>query len=138
MKKKKFEYEKFESAGEFVDGNGKKRKDTSVRICESMLFSDAFSALTNRQKMLYICCKSQFFGKRKPCQDIEILYDDCFYMSFSTIIPYKIYTKNMKSEYYKDLKILVDLGFIELIAKGNSRKKSIYKYSDRWKKYKVV
>ena len=51
--RKKYIPKRFESKGEkFIDENGKLRADTSANIYESLLLSDSFRDLSDRQKML--------------------------------------------------------------------------------------
>lgn len=52
-----------------MDDCGRMRADTSANIYESMLTSDAFALLTTKQQILYVFCKAQYYGKRKPEKD---------------------------------------------------------------------
>ena len=140
-KKKRYSARPFESYGsKFVDPFTKAtRHDTSANIFESMLLDANFQSLSNRQKMLYVICKSQFYGHRKPCADYDVdLFpdlksDECFYLNFASVQRYGIYSRNMKKEFYNDMRALEAKGFIETIMKGGFHKKSIYKFSAHWK-----
>lgn len=133
---KPFEYK----TGAILYRNGTKLKtDTTTRIFESMLLADAFADLTSKQKILYIYCKAQWFGKKKP-KDDEVLKDlglfqddDCFYFPLRTATAYGLYNKSTHSNFYKDMQALIDHGFIERVSAGRFKQKSIYRYSDRWK-----
>lgn len=140
-KKTKYKPKPFESMGEnFLDNTGKKRMDTSAGIYESMLLSEAYKSLTTRQKMLYVYCKAQFWGKRKPGRDYpdnpEVQGDEFFYLNLSLIVNYGLYTRNMGNVFYQDMKVLEQVGFIERVARNKGgKRKAIYKFSDKWKKY---
>ena len=123
----------FESAGN--------SNDTSANIYESMLLSPAFMALTNRQRLLYLYCKAQYYGKRKPKKDFKELdlyqEETCFYMNRACIRKYKMYCDSDNRMFYTDIKALIEKGFItrELQGGGNGHTKSVYKFSSKWKEY---
>lgn len=125
----------FECKG-YVEENGKRRNDSSANIFESMLLSDAFRELPTRAKALYMYCKAQYYGHRKPRADYpDIPYmqaDECFYLSFPEMGKYGLYSKTSKAEYYEDMKTLEAHGFIKRISKGHPGKKSIYKLTGDW------
>lgn len=142
-RKRKWTARPFESQGQrFADPTtGATRADTSSNIYESMLLSDAFLDLTNRQKLLYVVCKSQFYGHRKPSQDFpdveQVAGDDCFYLNLGAVVRYGLYTRNMRGKFYADLKILEAHGFIKTVSSGRSTKsKSIYRFTPDWKYWK--
>lgn len=138
-KRKKWTAKPFESVGQrFQDDNGTIRSDSSANLYESMLLHPAFATMKPRQKMLYIYCKAQYFGKRKPQDDYKELEEakgnEKFYMNRASIVKYGLYTKNGMHEFYSDLKLLQERGFIRCISNGRSTKsKSIYEFSDQWK-----
>lgn len=77
-RRKKYVPKKWESKGEvYMDDSGSRKADTSANIYESMLTSKAFAFLTDRQKMLYVCCKAQYYGKRKPGRDYPDVEHEC-------------------------------------------------------------
>ena len=128
--RKKYKPKSFESTG--------LSSDTSANIFNSMLIHPAFMALKTRQKLLYIYCKNQYYGKRKPkadFPDIESLQsDECFYMNLGLAVDYGLYTRTGRKEFYSDLKSLCEAGFIECVSSGRSTKsRSIYRFSDKWK-----
>lgn len=131
----------FEGIGTtFTDDNGKKLADTSANIYESMLRSKAFRSLKNRQKVLYLICKSQYYGKRKPKADYKeddrVQDDTCFYLNLDLVCQYGLYTKNMRKEFYGDMKELRNKGFIEQVASGRgTMTKSIYRFASGWKQW---
>ena len=106
------------------------------RIFESMMLSKAFQSLSNKQKMLYLVAKLQFY-KRKPFQDFpnisELSKEEIIYIPFSVGVKHGLYTKANSGRFYKDLKALEEHGFIETLSSGKPQKtKSIYKLSDKW------
>lgn len=140
-RKKKWSARPYESIGEtFIDSNGYKKSDTCAQIYESMLTSAAFMGLKPRQKVLYLYCKAQLYGKRKPCKDYapenypEFQSESCFYMNWGAVKNYGLYSQNGQHEFYADMKALQERGFIETVMSGKANKcKSIYKYSGQWK-----
>lgn len=138
-RKKTYEPKSFESRNQgssFINQRGKQQADTSANIYESMLQSKAFKSLTAKQQILYVYCKSQYYGKRKPKKDYEKqgLYqeDTYFYFNWQLAIDYGLYSTH--SRFYKDLKELSQKGFIELVKSGKGHKeKNVYKFSDKWK-----
>lgn len=137
-KKTKYVPKAFESRGEkFTDSNGTVRADTSANIYESMLLSKAFITLTSKQQILYIYCKSQYYGHRKPEKDYKDIEQfqgaDLFYLNWAAVKAYGLYKDSMHSNFYKDMKALCEHGFIRNISSGASqRKKSIYKFCSDW------
>lgn len=120
-----------------MDASGSYKADTSANIYESMLTSEAFVLLTDRQKMLYVCCKAQYYGKRKPERDYpdmeQLQGEELFYLNWTAVQRYGLYKPSMHSNFYRDMKALCDAGFIEIVSSGaGQRRKSIYRFSDRW------
>lgn len=140
-RKKRYEPLPFESNGQYVGRNGKARKDTSASIFESLYRSKAYRDLTARQRDLYVCCKLQFYGKRKPerdYQDIEELHgDDLFYLNWGVVCAdYGLYPVGSESNFYKDMRELIRHGLIDMKSSGKSRRrKNVYQYSTRWKNW---
>lgn len=132
-RKKKYIPKAFESVGA--------SNDTSANIYESMLLSPAFISLTPRQRVLYLCCKAQYYGKHKPAKDykeLELYQDDtCFYMNRAIIRKYCLYSDSSNKEFYHDIEVLINKGFItkELQGGGNGHTKSVYKFSGKWRDY---
>jgi len=128
-KRRKYKPRSFESDG--------RPNDTSANIYESMLQSKAFKDLTTKQRELYVYAKGQRYGKKKPGKDYkdypEFQGDELFYLNFGLVKAYGIYTEGNKGEFYKNIKALVEHGFIEVVSSGaKTHSKSIYRYSDRW------
>lgn len=128
-KRRKYKPKGFESTGI--------SNDTSANIYESMLLSSAWKDLKPRERQLYLYCKAQYYGKRKPSKDypdIEAFQsENCFYLNLAAVVKYGIYTRNGNKEFYADIKTLAQHGFIEIVSSGKVTKtKSIYKYSDKW------
>ena len=141
-RKQKYKSRRFESRGEkFVDGNGKLRADTSANIYESMLLSDSFRDLSDRQKMLYVVAKSQYYGHKKPEKDYpeidKFQGTDVFYLNWNAVKRYGLYRESMHSNFYKDMAVLIEHGFIERLSSGKgNRTKSIYRFSAGWQTWK--
>ena len=136
-RKKKFQPKAWESAGQVQYGK-RLIEDTSASIFESMLQSDSFKALKARQRFLYILCKSQYYGKKKPRHEFpdneELKSDDLFFLNWAAVKRYALYSDTDSSTFYKDMKVLTDRGFIEKVASGKpNHSKTIYKFSDKWK-----
>lgn len=69
-KKNHYSPKSFEAIGQKFKGiHGAMMADTSATIFESMLQSDAFKSLNPKQQILYVYCKAQYYGKRKPEKD---------------------------------------------------------------------
>ncbi len=143
-RKPKHKAEPYESAGGYYTLHGRKaRGDVSANLYESMLRSDAFKALTDRQKVLFVYCKAQYYGKRKPQRDYpgmeQFQGDDKFYMNLDLAInEYELYPQGSASNFYKDMNALVEHGLIDRISSGQKRRqKSVYGFSDRWKAWKA-
>lgn len=129
-KKNKYKPKGFESDG--------RSNDTSSNIYESMLQSEKFKDLALRQRMLYVYMKAQYYGKRKPGKDfpeIESLQkDEMFYFTLNMAEEYKIYSKSNSAQFYKDIKVLVEHGFIKKVVSGrNTKSKNIYEFAGDWK-----
>lgn len=139
-RKKTYEPKAFESRNQgssFINQRGKVQCDTSANIYESMLQSTAFKSLNNKQQILYVYCKSQYYGKRKPKKDYEKqgLYQDdsCFYMNWGRALEYGLYTSTMNSNFRKDMKALETWGFIKKLKSGKDHKeKNVWQFDDRW------
>jgi hypothetical protein len=132
-KRRKYKPKDFESTGV--------SNDTSANIYESMLQSPAWKDLKPRERQLYLYCKSQYYGKRKPSKDypdIEAFQSaECFYLNLASVVNYGIYKRSGNKEFYSDMKTLAEHGFIEVVSSGRYTKtKSIYKYSSKWKNWK--
>lgn len=109
----------------------------SATIFASMLQHKAFTDLSNNAKVLYIYMKLQQYGQKQ----IEGMDNDCFYFNKAMYLIDDKYPNNYKlysngKQFQRDLKALVDNGFIEVVERGStSRTKNIYRYSDAWQRY---
>lgn len=117
--------------------NGKIAKDTTTRLCYTMLISPAFKDLSTRQRMLYVYAKTEFFGSRdRPRKKFKEFDSDIyFYLNHYLLSSiYELYPKTNKKGLYDDIKALISHGFIENVTNGRAnQQRSIYKYSDKWK-----
>lgn len=137
-KRKKYEPAAFESGKSLLPP---KVAETSANIFRSMMFSEAWHDLTNRQRNLYLTAKAMYYGTRKPEKDYPDIKafqgDDKLYLNLNEVVKYGTYTKNMRGELYTDIKALEEHGFLKTISNGKARKiKSVYQYSDGWKEWK--
>ena len=146
-KRKSYLKKSFESDGS--------REDTSANIYMSMIMSKAWNDLSNRQRVLYLYCKAQYYNeKRKPVkyEDRNKPLNKSEYPEYNKTWftmnqakwkeKYKLYTNN--SSFYADINSLIMHGFIFCVESGsyitvdsNETKfaKSIYAFSDKWQKY---
>lgn len=137
-RKKKYSPKPFESKGEkYLDEKGIMRSDTSANIYESMLASSVFRDLKPKQKVLYLYCKAQYYGKRKPAKDFpnnaDYAKDEVIYMNWNIARRNKLYSDTDSSTFYKDMKALIDHGFLEKLKSGKAHKeKNIYLLSNKW------
>ena len=132
--------EAFESMGtNFINPyTEEKQKESFTKIYESMLLNPVFQSLNLRQRFLYVVCKAQYYGKRKPERDFKDVEEyqgkELFYLNWGTVQRYGIYKPTMHSGFYKDMKALIDAGLIERVTSGkNQRTKSVYRYSSKWR-----
>lgn len=130
-RKEKYKPKSFESTGI--------SSDISSNIYMSMLISENWQKLTKNQQILYVYCKAQYYAeKKKPKPKIAQLSDEdlaqCFTMNKSKWCNlYHIYKNGNQNGFIKDMKSLIDYGFIEIVENGkNTRTKSIYKLSSKW------
>lgn len=125
-KRAKYQPKPFESSGA--------SSDTSANLYMSMLTSAAFKALTAQQKVLYLYCKSQYYGeKHHPGGEA-----DCFYMNQSMWSDlFQLYDKSSnKTGFRRDRDALIEKGFIACVEDGSpTRTKSVYRFSFMWQKY---
>ena len=131
---KKYKCMDFEGGGEkFLDTHKTWIPETSANIFESMLRSPAYMGLTDKQRCLYVICKAQHFGKRKPSKDHgkELFDERCFYLNWEGVQHYGLYKDH--AHFYRDMKALIKAGFIERVSSGAGRRqKSVYRYSNKW------
>lgn len=138
MKRKKINSpEPYESAGV--------PHDSHAKIYESMVLSEAYQDLTKNQQHLYTIMKLQRYGKRKPGSYAEnegiseLQGEDKFFFNRALAVKkYKLYGDKNRTQFYKDIHALIEHGLIEVVSEGKpNHKKSIYKYSSKWKYWKA-
>ena len=117
--------------------NGKQEKDTFCQITKSLMLSEAYRQLTERQKNLLTIAYQQAVGRSKPCQKYPDanLPKDSFFLTFDEVRMFGAYGTDRNGFYKKDIPALIEHGFIDLVSKGAYGKQSIYKYSSRWKRW---
>lgn len=134
----------FESDPQFLIG---RNYDTSANIYMSMMLSPAWLDLSKAQQILYLYCKAQYYGKNKKEQKELMTAEELlskkevdtskrFFMNREMWLNfYKIYPDN--GQFYKDIKVLCDFGFIKTIERNqNTKKRNIYEFTDQWRFYK--
>lgn len=135
----------FETAGTVRRG-GHDHPDTFARITDSLMRSEAFQSLSDRQKVLYIAMRQQFMGRRKPARDFDegspewekVKGDDCFYYPLHTA---KEYSPQLRSgnhaRLYNDIRVLIEHGLIECVSSGKAtRENSVYRFSSKWRTWR--
>lgn len=112
--------------------------DTSANVYHSMLVSKSWNDLTKNQRILYVCMKDRYYGKRKPKSDfpdIEELQNNlCFYFNLELASGvYNLYSRSNHKRFYSDIRALKEHGFIETVSNGKStHSRSIYKFTSKW------
>lgn len=114
-------------------------KDGYVGIYRSMTGSPAWQALTGDQVKLYIFCREQIAARQKPGNDFPMYAayqgNEVFYMNWKKVQFMGLYGTSMR-RFYRDMAALCELGFIDCLFNGKKyRKKSVYRFSDKWQKY---
>ena len=113
--------------------------DTSASIYESMLLHPQYKRLTYRQRSLYDCMKAQLYGKSKPREteayrDIpEVGANEVFFFGIDDAIKYGFATVKNHGDLYRDIKKLIELGFIDKLCDGKRGQwRAVYRLSGRW------
>ena len=132
-KQKSYKLRPFECTGE--------KGDSWTVISNSQFMSEAFQDLTKNQMLLYYRVKGREYGFRKPAQvykENEKLQDPLMvFYSIGDAIRDGIYTRNNETQFRKDMKALIEHGFLTVIMNGkNQKKKSVYKLVSEWRKWK--
>ena len=121
---------------ESVKGSG----DTSANIYKTMQNHAAWKCLSPTQKVLYLACKAERYGKKK--HDLDSFGQQ--YRTDPTVFTfnrskwkkgiegsYDLYSN--QNQFYKDMDSLIKHGFIDCVICGKStRTKSLYRFSSRW------
>ena len=133
-KKKKYVPKTFESTIRYTDENGYNKLDTSANLFHSMLISEAFKNLTNRQKVTYLYMKDLYYN----VPTAKHPNGDKMYFYFNRHIWKDLYGTHTNGERVRsDIDALIKNGFIEEVENNkNLRQKNVYKYSDKWQHIK--
>ena len=113
-----------------------------IKMYTSMTNSPAYISLTGNQRALYMFCRFQEYNKdNKPGKKYRNLKpgnnSKSFFMSWDLVQEIKLYKS--ENTFYKDLKRLIELGFIDCLYYGKpGGNKSIYVYSDKWRNVKRI
>lgn len=113
-----------------------------MAIYDTLYTSPAWKELTDKQVRLYLFCRWQYWAKKEnrpgadypdfePYQAPEV-----FYLNWRKVRSAGVYGEN-RERFYSDVKALCKRGLIECLYNGKSgRKKSVFRLSDLWHKYK--
>lgn len=106
--------------------------DTYASIYMSMILSEAWRDLTVEQQRLYLYCKEQYYGEKRPKEaDREV-----FTMNRAKWSAYGLYSTTNAKGFIRDMTALIEHGFIDCVSCGAAnQKKSLYRYSARWQNY---
>ncbi len=127
-RKRGYERKPYESAKPGSGGH-----DPYVGLYFSMTHSPAWLDLTGNQRDLYRVCKEQYKQKRpaKRYPDHKPFdRDEVFSLSWYRV---KEAVPQGETTFYKDLKALVDHGFIRVLSQGGYKRETVYELSDQWK-----
>ncbi len=114
----------------------------NILIDADLFYSEAFRALSaSAIRTLLRCLQKRDWEKRR---DPGSSHKRIVYLNSPFIFPYEEarFLGIGTTQHWKNIKLLVDVGFIDIVHQGgwyqkNDRKKdySVYKVSDRWKQY---
>ncbi|WP_298762676.1 hypothetical protein [uncultured Megasphaera sp.] len=132
------------NSSDFPKWQSPKKEDKFTRISESTRKSGAYRSLSGKQHDLLLLLwklgnpRSRGKNARLPRNDYpgvdDYLRDEVFYMSINTAVADGLYSSGTRN-YYHDMKVLEDRGFIKRISPGRIGKRSIYTLSDKWHDY---
>lgn len=113
-----------ESSGLVAIDNPSSPIEPMVAFAKSMLINEKWQTLSKNAQVLYIYCLAEWQeNKRKEFTLNREKWLNC----------YKIY-KSDNGQFYKDIKCLIDNGFIEIAENGaKTRSPNIYRLIDNWK-----
>lgn len=113
--------------------------DTNATIYESMLTHPQYQKLSYRQRSIYTCMKAQLYGKTKPREAEayrnipEVRANEAFFFGVDDAIKYGFATVTNHRDLYRDIKKLIELGFIDKLCDGKRGQwRAVYRLSDRW------
>lgn len=122
-----------------------------AQVSFELLDSDAWNALTQKQQNLYLHTLRLLYSSRKAAlrhnespitpttrwPDYDDVTEDTIYLTFSKAVHDKKYKEWDDKTFYTDRKVLVILGFLDLVIDGKKvdyKEASVYKMSARWQK----
>ena len=131
-RKKKYTPKPFESKG---------GKDSFAMIFMSQVKSPAFMDLTDKQRLIYMYMKLQFYGQRnRPMKDYPDIADSEQYFYFNLQLAKEyglVKSDGSRGLLYANIKAIEDHGFIKTISNGREvKQKSIYVFSMDWRFWK--
>lgn len=114
-----------------------KPNDWFYKITHRMADSEAYRSLSGKQKSLYFLCMKQLSGNTIPRRKFPYIdafcRDDTFFMTFKTVVDNRLYKRGSQSTFRRDMKVLIDSGFIECISNGRKQyKMNVYQMSSKW------
>lgn len=97
-----------------------------------MLTSPAWFDLTDKQRILYLICKDQYYHEKTFSQESEQFTMNQGKWKHR----YKLYNDGNEKGFYRDMKALIEHGFIICVTSGkNTRSKSVYAFSGMWRNW---
>lgn len=138
----------------YTDKNGNEQTDTDARIAYTLMVSTAFKSLTPRQRVLYLCAKSEFYAARsRPSKDfrdengepLEIFREyggkGCIYLNRKLLCDvYGLYPPSNKRDLYADIQALIQAGLLERVTglerfdiTKTNHQRNIFRFSEKWK-----
>lgn len=116
-----------------------------LRIPFEKLDSEAGRSLTARQWLLFMNMARHYRGESRKSEvaaqfpEVDTLQgQNLFFFTQAEALQTGRYGGRdfNKHTFYKDMKALVDRGFIEIVAAGGRRSKTIYRFSSQWRNWK--
>lgn len=127
-RKRGYERKPFESARPGGGGH-----DPYVGLYFSMTHSPAWLDLTGNQRDLYRICREQYMqkGPAKQYPDYKPFdRDEVFSLCWEKV---REAAPQRETTFYKDLKILVEHGFLRVLAAGGYKRATVYELSGEWR-----
>lgn len=130
---------------------GSRRNGSWNKISNELMDSPAWDALTKKQQNLYLFAQRLRFqaitaaGRKNESPvtpttrwfEDEKVTPDTFYIRFLKAVASKKYKEYDEKTFYSDRKVLVILGFLDIVIDGKTisyKAESVYKMSTRWQK----
>lgn len=101
-----------------------------------MVFLPLIPHSLNRIFYFTLYCSLTVSKRGKARFVIRLQGEELFYLNWAAVQRYGLYKPSIHPNFYRDMKVLCDIGFIEKVASGAGQmRKSIYRFSDRWQSW---